>query len=43
MRTLPPEQALELACDSATAARELAGLAEEQLAAALTRYNEEQD
>jgi hypothetical protein len=40
IREMPPEQALELARNSAATARELAAQAEEQLAEALTRYNQ---
>lgn len=40
IRELPPEQALDLARSAATTARELARQADEQLAEALTRYNE---
>ena len=38
-KQMPPEQQLDLARNSATAARALAAQAEEQLAAALSRYN----
>lgn len=40
IREMPPEMALELCRNAATTARELARLAEEQLAAALSRYNQ---
>lgn len=39
--SFPPEQALELARVSATLARKLAAEAEEQLAQAITRYNQD--
>ena len=39
-RQMPPEQRLELARNTVTATRALAEQAEEQLAEALTRYNE---
>lgn len=39
-RELPPEQALNLARSAATTARELSRLADEQFAAAITRYNQ---
>lgn len=40
IRRLPPEQALDLARSAATTARRLAEQAEEQLAEAITRYNQ---
>lgn len=38
--SFPPEQALDLARESATLARKLAAEADEQLAQAVTRYNQ---
>ena len=40
LESFPPEQALDLARESATIAREMARQAEEQFAEAITRYNQ---
>jgi hypothetical protein len=41
LRDLPPDQALEIARQTVTVAREMARQAEEQLAESLARCNEE--